>query len=270
MPDRSCMDEVEAERRRLAQLLDDHLIRSLNLLVSQANAYKMTMNAAPQVQMAFSMLSSLSLQALQQALDLKDALNPGILETLGLEPALETLATQFTRRTGLAIDLSIRRLAQRPSYAAELMLFRMVQQLLDHAFAHHANRASIQLQDITEALTLTYRDNSQVSDRHVLELIVAPLKQHGAQVTMKTEPSDGLELQINLRVLHVAGLTSRELDVLQLVAEGMSNKEIAAALHITPRTVSFHLDNVYSKCAVSTRTEAVVVAVRRGWLSLPD
>ena len=50
--------------------------------------------------------------------------------------------------------------------------------------------------------------------------------------------------------------------MLQLLAEGMSNKEIAQALVITPRTVNFHLDNIYSKLGVSSRTEAAIYALR--------
>jgi DNA-binding NarL/FixJ family response regulator len=61
-------------------------------------------------------------------------------------------------------------------------------------------------------------------------------------------------------------LTTREMDVLQLLAEGLSNKEIAKRLSVTPRTVNFHLDNIYSKLGVSSRTEAAMVAMRMGWV----
>ena len=58
---------------------------------------------------------------------------------------------------------------------------------------------------------------------------------------------------------------SREMDVVQLLAEGLSNKQIAQRLSISPRTVNFHLDNVYSKLHVTSRTEAAVYALRHGW-----
>jgi DNA-binding NarL/FixJ family response regulator len=55
------------------------------------------------------------------------------------------------------------------------------------------------------------------------------------------------------------------MDVIQLLAEGLSNKEIARLLFISPRTVNFHLDNIYSKLGVSSRTEAAIYALRHGW-----
>lgn len=64
------------------------------------------------------------------------------------------------------------------------------------------------------------------------------------------------------------GLTPREQDVLQVLLQGYSNKEIARRLVISERTVHTHLGNIFSKMAVNSRTEAVVVALRDGWLSI--
>jgi DNA-binding NarL/FixJ family response regulator len=63
-------------------------------------------------------------------------------------------------------------------------------------------------------------------------------------------------------------LSDRELEVLGLAAKGMSNKEIAGALRISPRTVQVHLGNIFSKLQVGSRTEAVILGVKRGWISL--
>ena len=63
-----------------------------------------------------------------------------------------------------------------------------------------------------------------------------------------------------------ADLTAREQDVLRLLARGQSNRQIGAALVISHRTVNFHLDNLYAKLGVRSRTEAVLEALRRGWI----
>jgi DNA-binding NarL/FixJ family response regulator len=63
-----------------------------------------------------------------------------------------------------------------------------------------------------------------------------------------------------------APLTDRELEVLELAAQGLTNHEIAQRLYISVRTVEAHLTHVYNKLGVASRTEAVVHAMRRGWI----
>jgi len=63
-------------------------------------------------------------------------------------------------------------------------------------------------------------------------------------------------------------LTGREREVLQLAAEGLANKQIAAALEISENTVKFHLSSLYAKLGVTSRTEAVRAGARRGWVVL--
>ena len=62
-------------------------------------------------------------------------------------------------------------------------------------------------------------------------------------------------------------LTAREQEVLQLLARGLRNKEIAARLHVSERTVNFHLANIYQKLNVSGRTEALSRAIEQGLIT---
>ena len=62
----------------------------------------------------------------------------------------------------------------------------------------------------------------------------------------------------------VAGLTSRELEVLRLLVAGGSNREIADALFVSPRTVQAHLANLFGKLDVHTRAGAVARAYELG------
>lgn len=64
-------------------------------------------------------------------------------------------------------------------------------------------------------------------------------------------------------------LTERELEVLELVARGFTNKAIGIQLGISDRTVQGHLSHIFDKLRANSRTEAVMRAVSRGWLS-PD
>jgi len=65
-------------------------------------------------------------------------------------------------------------------------------------------------------------------------------------------------------------LTEREMEVLKLVTKGLSNKDIAEGLCLSVRTVQGHLANIFNKLRVSSRTEAVVHALREGWVTLGD
>ena len=63
-------------------------------------------------------------------------------------------------------------------------------------------------------------------------------------------------------------LSEREQQVLQLLAEGMANREIAQKLFLSERTVQAHLTRIFAKLGVTSRLEAVLAAVRSGWLTL--
>lgn len=92
----------------------------------------------------------------------------------------------------------------------------------------------------------------------------------------------GIELLINSGVQAVAGhyyaeltdtfspLSPREMEILQHVTQGMSNKEIAQMLNISHQTVKNHMTSILRKLAVEDRTQAAVYALRRGWVRLRD
>jgi DNA-binding CsgD family transcriptional regulator len=68
--------------------------------------------------------------------------------------------------------------------------------------------------------------------------------------------------------LPIEALTLREHDVLELVADGLPNREIAQALDISEHTVKFHLAAIFGKLGASTRTEAVHRGLRLGLIEL--
>jgi DNA-binding NarL/FixJ family response regulator len=75
--------------------------------------------------------------------------------------------------------------------------------------------------------------------------------------------SDGLEKRLNER-LDREGLSPRELDVLNHLVAGLSNKEIGAALDMAGSTVKHHLERIFAKLDAKDRTQAVTIAVQRG------
>lgn len=69
--------------------------------------------------------------------------------------------------------------------------------------------------------------------------------------------------------LGVTPVTPRELEVLRLVVDGMSNDEVGATLGVTTRTVEAHLTRLFERSGAHSRTELATRALREGWLDLP-
>jgi two-component system NarL family response regulator len=73
-----------------------------------------------------------------------------------------------------------------------------------------------------------------------------------------------LSKQQEQKLKHYTQLTSREREVLKLIAQGLSNKEIAKELYISDKTVKNHLSNIFAKLQINDRTKAAILAVKEG------
>ena len=113
---------------------------------------------------------------------------------------------------------------------------------------------SIRSRDLVEAVRAVHAGES------VLHPTVArKVLNRFARTTVKPEQKEPLEV-----------LSQREMDVLRLVTKGLSNKDIAGELCLSIRTVQGHLGSIFNKLQVSSRTEAVVRALKEGWVTLDD
>ncbi len=79
----------------------------------------------------------------------------------------------------------------------------------------------------------------------------------GHKLTKKPAPAS---FQKNHAALHSLSVTAREYEVLELLAKGQTNKEIARELELSPNTVKTHLSNLYEKLGVQRRTQAIQTA----------
>jgi two-component system, NarL family, response regulator YdfI len=91
-------------------------------------------------------------------------------------------------------------------------------------------------------------------------LITIHPEQFAAARTANTEVEEPAEL--------LEALTSREKEVLRMLAEGLANKEIAARLSISEHTVKFHVASIFGKLGAASRAEAVAIGMRRGLILL--
>jgi len=84
-----------------------------------------------------------------------------------------------------------------------------------------------------------------------------------ARISLDTEPSASSESKPGPAADRF-GLTEREQQVLALIAEGRTNKDIAAALYISPKTAGIHVSHILDKLGVRGRVEAATLAVQHG------
>lgn len=255
-------DALESERQRLASHLRDNIIEQVNLIQSQVSAYQV--NAHPQSQMAFSVVSTLIQQLLQEVYNLESNLNPATLQSLGLVAAIEAFANQQRRTTGVNVTLNISPTVKRLPLHIELALFRYVQDAVETAMSERSSsQITISLNTENEQFALILSENGQYLEPKA-KLSDERLHSLGAETQFGKSRYGGLETGIILKIEIPLELTERETDVIRLLAQGLSNKEIAYQLNIKPRTIKFHLDNIYSKLDVSTRTEAAIYALQHG------
>jgi DNA-binding NarL/FixJ family response regulator len=136
---------------------------------------------------------------------------------------------------------------------------------LREPFAREGDRA----QDGEGELAAAYREGQTLPSREVAAMALAlleeatraiPLPGGAPASTQSPEPSSQPPELIR------SPLSAREAAVLQLVAQGLTSKEIGRQLYLAPSTVNYHLTAVFNKLGVDTRAQAVAIAAQRGLL----
>ena len=108
-----------------------------------------------------------------------------------------------------------------------------------------------------------WRQAAQTADRLEARPLRRALDDLARRARIGTVPDDQAEGAV------LASLTSREREVLRLIAAGRSNREIAAVLYIAPKTASVHVSNILGKLGAASRTEAAAIAHREGLITEP-
>ena len=91
-------------------------------------------------------------------------------------------------------------------------------------------------------------------------VVLHPQQMVGTRASQAAETEEAAEM--------LEALTSREKEVLRILAEGLGNKQIAARLQISEHTAKFHVASIFGKLGVSSRAEAVAIGMRRGLILL--
>ena len=189
----------------------------------------------------------------------------------------ELLAKGYIARPHLGVAAQARRSASAVDAAAPTTHTspRGGKQRLDQALAHIAERVALPAtvllasndQPERQLLALGVRA-VLLPDRLPAARLVAAVKAVAAGLIVFDEHAANIESpgedERRREPGSVDALTARETEVLQLLAKGLPNKEIARALDISEHTVKFHLSAIFGKLGATSRTEAVAIGIRRG------
>jgi signal transduction histidine kinase/DNA-binding CsgD family transcriptional regulator len=248
-----------------------------------------------QASQALDVLSQMALQLWNAFRDLSDELKMDGLHDVGLIAALEALALRVERSYGVAAHVDFAVDADFPTLRSRRIaraLYCIAREALENAGMHgQASRVGLCVRIVAGHISLTVADDgvgfhppdpltalSQQGQWGLFAMVeraeavggglqVSSVSGIGTQVSVQVpvEPSVLAEDEPStLRA--VEPLTPREQEVLVGIAAGWTNKQIAAQLGISDRTVQFHVGNVLGKLGAASRTEAAVRAFEQGLL----
>ncbi len=280
---------IEQERSRIARDLHDgptqqiaHALHKLELI------RHMLENQPPQQALAeVERVHSILLDSLNGLRHNISSLLPLQVKEHGFMAALQRLVDECALHDSrVRITYNIDEPHLLPS-SLETPIFRFVQEALNNILKHAgATQITIQIRLFTDTLVVEVRDNGvgflleQVGSRtsrnqgacdsaeHIgLRSMRERVQEAGGSWEIQSHPGHGTTVKARFPLARPAPhLTQREREVLRLIIEGQSNRQIAQQLTISAETVKTHIHHIMQKMQVKDRTQAAVLASRHGWL----
>lgn len=186
----------------------------------------------------------------------------------------QSIVTQAGLTALLTPDLEIVGSAVRPASISNAVL------TVEPSVILLEQEAISELSEVEIPIVLLVEDSSTIADylqagvRSILpndvsaEELTEAIKATAAGLTvLHPDFVQGLFAPI-VRALEPIPLSPREIEVLGMLAEGLGNKAIAQQLNLSEHTVKFHISSIFSKLQVSSRTEAVIMGAKQGWILL--
>jgi len=285
---------VEHERTRIARDIHDsaaqqigHVLHKLEfiqrILEKQALRPHLLQTALLEVEQASSILEA-------GLIDLRHSLSsllPVQLENQDFANALQSLLDEhMINDPGLEITYNIDAADALP-VVLEASIYRFIQEALTNVRKHAlATQVAITIKLTSHALVVEVNDNGvgfQAEAVPAQRMGMAERSEEAIHLGLRTmrsriqEAGGSLELQSNINegtmvrarfplTNSIQLLTSREHEVLHLIVEGLTNRDIAEKLSISLETVKSHVHHIMQKMQVKDRTQAAVLATRQGWL----
>jgi len=285
---------VEHERTRIARDIHDgaaqqigHVLHKLEftqrILEKQALWPHLLQTALLEVERASSILEA-------GLIDLRhniESLLPVQLEEQDFANALQSLLDEhMINDAGLEITYHIDDPEALPA-SLEAPIFRFIREALTNVRKHaRATQVAIRLKTIANALVVEVDDNgvgfqaeavpaqriaSSESANEALHLGLRTMRERiqeaGGSIEIQSHANTGTIVQASFPLTSsMQQLTSREYEVLRLIIDGLTNRDIAQKLSISLETVKSHVHHIMQKMQVKDRTQAAVLATRQGWI----
>lgn len=285
---------VERERTRIARDIHDgpaqqigHVLHKLEftqrILEKQALWPHLLQTAQLEIGRASSILEA-------GLLDLRhgiESLLPVQLEVQDFANALQSLLDEhMINDAGLEIVYDIDDPDALPA-ALEAPIFRFIREALTNVRKHaHATQVAIHLKTVANALVVEVDDNGigfqaeavpaqriappEVAQEEVhlgLRTMRERIQEVGGSIEIQSQANTGTIVRARFPLTSsMQQLTSREYEVLRLIIDGLTNRDIAQKLSISLETVKSHVHHIMQKMQVKDRTQAAVLATRQGWL----
>jgi signal transduction histidine kinase len=208
------------------------------------------------------------------------------LEQQGIEMALQALFTEFKINTpGCEISATMAGIHKLPE-SLEVPLYRLVQEALNNISKHaQASLVAMHIRVLPSLLIVEISDNGRgfhpeqftaaiatqsLNNRaqHIgLRSMQERVQEAGGTWEIQSQPGVGTKIRARFPLIKSSmKLTGREREVLQLIIEGLTNRDIADRLSISIETVKSHTHHIMQKMQVKDRTQAAVIATRQGLL----
>jgi DNA-binding NarL/FixJ family response regulator len=169
-----------------------------------------------------------------------------VAEAIDLHRTLRPDVTLMDLRLGASSGVDAIKAIRKDDPNARVIVLTMYEGDEDIFRAHQAGATTYLLKDTLSSDLVRVVREVHAGERPVLPEVQARLAERASMPT----------------------LTSREVEVIQLISQGLRNKEVGAMLGITEGTVQIHVKNIFAKLGVNDRTGAVQVAVRRGLIHM--
>ncbi len=278
---------IERERSRIARDLHDGVAQQMAYVLHKLELIQLALEkqpppqVLPEVEKAHSVLQD-CLNDLRHSIT---SLLPVQVEEQGFIAALKALIEEYSlEHTNMRIAYDIDEPHLLPS-RLEAPIYRFIQEALNNVLKHaRATDVTIRIRIVSGSLVVDVDDNgigfqpeqvvSSVGNRYrdaagALHIGLSGMRERvqeaGGNWEIQSHPGRGTTVTSRFPLV-AARLTQRELDVLRLITEGLSNRQIAQRLAISSETVKTHLHHIMQKLQVRDRTQAAVLAARQGWI----